>query len=641
MEIKSKLLIFIGTVLLCSCTDYLDIVPDNVATLDHAFTNKESTEKFLFTCYSYLPNPADVHNTPAFLCGYESWPSQDGQYYFELNGTATANAYLMGKSGQNSNDPYFNFWGGRNGGTNLWIAIRDCNIFLENVDKPSDVTGELRKRWVAEVKFLKAYYHYYLFRQYGPIPLIKENIEVSSGPDVVKVHREPVDEVVQYISDLLDEAVADLPVKIENETEELGRITRPAALALKAKVWLLAASPLFNGNSYYTHIRDNRGISLFPATFEVGKWEKAATYAKEAIDEAESAGIELYTYSKYDHYSDSTKLRLTLRYMMTEKWNKELIWGSTKSTEGLQQLSAVRTETSEQSTVYCISMLSPTFETVERFYTNNGVPIDEDKTWEYADRYKTYKVDKDERFYMQEGYTTALLNHAREPRYYASLIFDGCLLYGKGYTSGEDFFPIQMKKGQPGGMNSAERYSYTGYLPQKVINVETSWGGSNKWTTKAYSFPVIRLADLYLMYAEAQNEVALAKMTSIPSDVYTYIDRVRARAGLKGVKESWGTYSLNPTKPDAPEGMQAIIQQERLNELAFEGQGYWDMLRWKKAETEFKKPVLGWNAQGSTEEEYYEVTTLFYPSFSIKDYLTPIRLYDIDRNSNLVQNFGW
>ena len=93
--------------------------------------------------------------------------------------------------------------------------------------------------------FLKAYYHYYLFRQYGPIPLVEQNIEVSSGPDAVKVYREPVDEVVQYISDLLDETVADLPDKIENETDELGRITQPAALALKAKVWLLAASPLF------------------------------------------------------------------------------------------------------------------------------------------------------------------------------------------------------------------------------------------------------------------------------------------------------------------------------------------------------------------------------------------------------------
>ena len=68
---KTKILALLCAVLMCSsCKDYLDIVPDNVATLDHAFTNMETAEKFLFTCYSYMPNPADVHNTPAFVSGF-------------------------------------------------------------------------------------------------------------------------------------------------------------------------------------------------------------------------------------------------------------------------------------------------------------------------------------------------------------------------------------------------------------------------------------------------------------------------------------------------------------------------------------------------------------------------------------------
>ena len=643
MKIKNKILILIGATFMCSCSDYLDIVPDNVGTLNHAFTNKESTEKVLFTCYSYMPNPADVHNTPTYLCGFESWVDQNGLYYFQLNGTSTSFSYQMGKSGQNSNNPYFNHWSGGNGGNNLWVAIRDCNIFLENVHKPSDVDEDLRKRWIAEVKFLKAYYHYYLFRQYGPIPLVKENIDVSSGPDAVKVFREPVDEVVQYISDLLDETIGDLPATIQNETQELGRITKSAALALKAKVWLLGASPLFNGNSYYTHIKDNRGIALFPADFDVTKWEKTALAAKAAIDEAESAGAKLYKYDEYTNFTDSTKLQLTLRYAMTKKWNKEIIWGSTRGTQGLQQVSAVRTKADEISTVFCISMLSPTFNTVERFYTNNGVPIEEDKTWDYKNRYKTYEVGDDERYYMQKGYTTALLHHAREPRFYASLLFDGCLYYGKGHTNitEKEFYTIQMKNGDSGGMFAAERNSYTGYLPKKVLQVETTWDKNNQWVTKEYSFPIIRLADLYLIYAEALNEIALAKGSAVPEDVYTYINKVRERAGLKGVKESWANYSINPTKPNTAEGMQEIIQHERLNELVFEGQGYWDMLRWKKAETEFKKPVYGWNVKGEKAETFYEVTELYDPSFNIKEYLTPIKLYDMDRNTNLTQNFGW
>ena len=89
--------------------------------------------------------------------------------------------------------------------------------------------------------------------------------------------------------------------------------------------------------------------------------------------------------------------------------------------------------------------------------------------------------------------------------------------------------------------------------------------------------------------------------------------------------------------------MREIIQQERLIELAFEGKGYWDILRWKRAEKEFNQPIYGWNVMGATPEEYYVRTEAEAreSSFSIKDYLTPLSLYDLDRNPNLVQNYGW
>ena len=91
----------------------------------------------------------------------------------------------------------------------------------------------MRKRWLAEVKFLKAYYHYLLLRMYGPIVIINENLPISSTPEEVRLKRAPVDKVVAFISDLLDEAKTDLPVKIDDQATELGRITRPAALMLK------------------------------------------------------------------------------------------------------------------------------------------------------------------------------------------------------------------------------------------------------------------------------------------------------------------------------------------------------------------------------------------------------------------------
>ena len=81
------------------------------------------------------------------------------------------------------------------------------------------------------MKFLKAYYHFYLFRLYGPIPIVDQNLPVSAGVDEVAVYRNTVDEVTDYIVKLLDEAAAVLPGIIENQTEEMGRITKPIALA--------------------------------------------------------------------------------------------------------------------------------------------------------------------------------------------------------------------------------------------------------------------------------------------------------------------------------------------------------------------------------------------------------------------------
>ena len=156
------------------------------------------------------------------------------------------NAWEIGRGEQNNNDPYQNFWDGGNGGTNLWVAIRDCNIFLENINKPLDLQNYERTRWIAEVKFLKAYYHYYLFMLYGPIPIMDTNIAVDASQDEVRRYREPVDDVVAYISNLLDEAYKDLPSKITDPGQEMGRITQPIAKAVKAQLLLLAASPLFN-----------------------------------------------------------------------------------------------------------------------------------------------------------------------------------------------------------------------------------------------------------------------------------------------------------------------------------------------------------------------------------------------------------
>src|SRR5690606_38007254 len=113
-----------------------------------------------------------------------------------------------------------------------------------------------------EVKFLKAYYHYYLMRMYGPVPLVKENLPISAGIDEVRLYRDPFDEGINYIVSLIDESVADLPFQIQNVSSEFGRITQPIALAIKAEILVTAASPLFNGNPDFRSFKDSRNIPL-------------------------------------------------------------------------------------------------------------------------------------------------------------------------------------------------------------------------------------------------------------------------------------------------------------------------------------------------------------------------------------------
>src|SRR5690606_17203661 len=115
-----------------------------------------------------------------------------------------------------------------------------------------------RNRWIGEVKFLKAFYTYYLIKLYGPIPLMRENQPISASPEEVKRYREPVDDCFDYVVELLDEAIPVLPPIIVDMEGEAGRITAPIAASIKAKVLATAASPLFNGNPDYISFVDNR-----------------------------------------------------------------------------------------------------------------------------------------------------------------------------------------------------------------------------------------------------------------------------------------------------------------------------------------------------------------------------------------------
>ena len=621
----------IGT--LNSCSKFLDVVPDKIATLDNAFTDRYAAEKYLFTCYSYLPDFDNPSGNPALNSGDDIWYSEN--HVLEPG-------VKIARGEQNITDPFFDFWRGSNYGKPLYTGIRDCNIFFENIDKVKGLSASEKKRWIAEVTFLKAYYHYYLIRMYGPIHLIDKNIPISAQTEFIKIYREPVDSCFSYVVRLLDQAIVDLPPIIQNATSELGRITKPIAMSIKAEVLVTSSSPLFNGNPNYSGMTDNRGQHLFSTSFDPMKWEKAAIACKEAIDQCHEAGIQLFQKSDYVNVSplsDTTRMIAALRSAFSQRSSKEVIWGCTNAlTWNLQWSCTPRLYSTPVNPVG--SNHAPTLVVAEEFYSNNGVPINEDISWGYDERYRLRTATAADALFIQPLEQTAYLNFNREYRYYASISFDRGAWFGNGKESKDlDPYYINNRKGEFASNMSVnnDQYSITGLYPKKLVNMGSEIQNGTSFYAETYAFPVIRLAGLYLYCAEALNE----SKNSPDAEVYEYIDLVRKRAGLNGVVDSWAQFSTSPGKPGTKAGLREIIQRERMIEMAFEGQRFWDLHRWLLAKSYLNKPVKGWDVSQKSATAYYRAKTLYNQSFSERDYFWPIPEDELIKNPNLVQNLGW
>ena len=646
---RKTLILFV--LIFTSCEDdYLDVVPDNIATIDLAFNTRSTAENFLSTCYTYIPEHAHVEQNFSLLAGDEVWYYAENDFYMN-----NETSFRVAKGMQNSSSPYLNYWeGGRGAPRSLFNALRDCNIFLENLVAVPGLEEEERLRWLDEVKVLKAFYHFWLMQMYGPIPIVDTNIPVSAPSTETNVYRASIDEVVTYLTELLDEVIVadNLPGLINYVYTEQGRITMPIAKALKAKILMLSASPIFNGNTDFSSLIDNQGNSLVNQSYDPQKWVLAKDALLDAIESAEANGHSLYQFNQQlpiiGGISDQITQELSLRAAITEPFNSEIIWAFSADWTGeLQQWCQPRW-TADHSALFGYTKKShaPTLNMVETFYTRNGVPIDEDISWEYGNRFdvvQTPILDADNEnyheFYIEDDYATAKLHTFREPRFYSTLGFDG----GKWFsleTENINFIPhLNAKAGAPSGKQGFEIYSITGYFAKKLVHYENiiSLEGS---TIQGYSFPIIRLSDLYLMYAEASNETKAAP----DADVYEYIQKVRDRAGLDvggDLVSTWQMHSANPSKPSTKDGMRAIIHQERMIELALEGHRYWDLRRWKLAGEYFSKPIRGWDIFKPDVAGFYEVENIFYRNYLTKDYLWPISQTELLRNPNLIQNPGW
>lgn len=597
-----------------SCKKYLDIVPPNTATIGSAFQNYNSALQFLYSLYSYMP----VENAGAGA----------------INACATDQAIMVWQNNivssllrgeQSTSNPLFNYWEGKNCNPAIssFEGIRQCYIFLENVEKVPGVSDSEKTRWKGEATFLAAYYHYILLRQYGPIPIVDGILDFNAtSGDAIYPKRQTYDSCVNYIARKFDEAAGMLPTTMVQN--ELGRITRYAVKAIKARMLLTAASPLFNGNSeYYSNFKGKDGEAMMTLTYDKEKWKRAADAIRLAIDEAEAAGKRLYQFSDCKNPGDAFGKThrdsgiIATRYTMVDPWNVELIWGYSGNPEGLygwQQNCAPLTGQSYNG-------IGPSLKTVETFYTSNGLPIDRDPTWNYQRRYE-----------VDDNAHTLKLHLNREPRFYADVAYDRGLYYINGQAETMNFRAGEAQGWRSGSTN----YSFTGYLVQKPVHPQTV-ATDNNFTAIRYPWPLIRLGELYLSYAEAMNEYYGSAQQGVVLD---YLNRIRLRAGIPSVQDAWALagHGASFTQDE----LRTIIRQERTIELMFEGQYFWDVRRWKQGNENLSKTVYGLNYQGADEGTFNRVMPVINRVFRTPvDYLFPISVSELSKNTNLIQNPGW
>lgn len=628
MRTFSKIiLIFLFLAGVVSC-NYLDVVPDEREKAEDAFEDVEAVERYLYSCYAYLPTPRSGSSSLDFMTGDEVITAFEHETFAAFP-----------KGNYTASNPVISYW------NTFFKGLRQCYMLINNIDNVPNFPEEEKKDYIAQVKFLIAYYHFLLVRCYGPV------IVISEEPDMLTLAKDfkprtPFDECVDFVCNKFDEAALNLPAA--RSIRQYGLATSVAAKALKAKMLLYAASPLFNGNSeYYSEFKDKEGKTLMPLVYEPGKWKKAKDAYLEAIQFAEEKGYKLYMKDDYNNgnLEPVDPVQHRLRYNIIESGNPEIIWADCRG-EGYYGLQ-------NKSTPFCNASawngVAPTLAMLKRFYTKNGLPLEADPSVSMDHIYDIVPVDLAHASEAAVGQHTIRFNLDREPRYYAWIAFQGGFYeilssqsngaysedpsYNQYSAEGKGKLVCNFLTGGNCARNNRKNdYSPTGYLNKKGVDPGFDVSKSLKGPLN-YPWPIVRLAELYLGYAESCVETG-----DLPQ-AKTYLNKIRQRAGIPTVEESWETIA---GKTLDKELLRSIVRNERQIEFYLENQNFWDLRRWKEAEKYFNVKAQGFDTRASDINSFAQVKTVdFERKFERHQYLLPIPLGDIQKNLKLVQNPGY
>lgn len=602
---------------LTACSDYLD-VSDELAggmnSIDEVFNNVSYTREWYANVFAGIPDYSmmvslsdDFSTADAGV--YNPWTSLADEIH----------SYGISRAGVgifewNSQTNFAHRW------TYLYQLIRQANMFLEKA-KAINATGSNAEflteqdvaLYKANVRFMRALYYYLLIEQYGPVPLVTKTLTLQDDLDM---ERTPLDEIINFIDTELLEASAGMYQSALTDENLLGVPTKGAALALRAKLWVFAASPLYNGGfTEALSLKTSDGKPLFPAKDD-SKWTKAVAACKDFIDFAEQGN-----YSLYKAYTNGVLDPEKSVYELFQQYNPEIIWATSKDGFGGMNVFKFERRATPVTEPNGVGTVAVVQELVDDFPMKDGLPI---KANSFLPKSPLYVEDGTTDLYDGVQVNKMYLN--REARFYNTVFFSG----RKWHISNRE---IRFHFGGNADRTNSY-YPETGYLLYKRFNRtvhKTPPGVVSKFRPSI----IFRLAEFYLLYAEALNETT-------PSDpnVLKYVNLVRERAGLPNLEV------LNPSIAGNQELQRDAIRMERRIELATEGQRYFDTHRWMIAENAPGQGGEGGDFHGmnldGNETTFHQRTKFQTRVFKRKNYFFPIPMSEMQKSKGkLIQNPGW
>lgn len=608
---KKYIIILLISVTTFSSCNFLDVVPDDTAQIPDAFKNESLADGYMYSCYSNMPQYSVPNVNYSWWVGDEVVGTpQWGLDFFQ---------FMKIQQGMySSSSPILDYWSASYEGIRKSFVMLNNLDIIQNKNMSETEFEDKKKDWRGQAYFLIGFYHYLTMELYGPVVLIDKEMPYNGDDDDYFRKRRPVSECADFIADMMDIAIENLPDK--RASQEYGKPTKLIAQCIKARAYFLAASPLYNGNtdSFFSALKNKDGEQLIDQTADKEKWKKAMDEFKIAITMAHGLGYKLYKYNSETPLNDFDQAVADARYTILDSWNSEIIWAYTNIKSSPADFYSPRGITSNTSVP--TGGLSASLKTVEMFYTKNGIPADSDPSFDWNNR---FNVESDQE--------TCNLHLNREPRFYAWIGYDR----GKYEVNGSHI-TLQLKYGETNGVKSStdkEGCLYSGYAIKKMVHPKNQLQGDT-WIQENQFYPLIRLSELYLSYSEACAEYK----GSFDADAETYFNAIRTKAGIPSLSISYG----NPTG----ENLVNIVRRERMIDFMFEGFWSTDLKRWKMAESfyaDVKDGMWGLNVMGNDNESFYQKTRLSrFVNFDKKNYLFPIKHdYIVNGNKNLVQNPGW